>query len=85
MSKLQAISDNQDAKTGLELVEVLTKLAYTPEDLRHALESVEPDTGLVVITSGLAAKCADIIEAFRGKNSLPLITIMPDPAEAGHL
>ena len=77
-AKLQAISDNPDICTGLALTGVLSRLAYSPDDLRHILENIAPDIGLVIITSGLAAKSTDILDKHRKNNLMPLITIIPD-------
>ena len=75
---LQAISDNRNACTGLALAGVSSQMAHTPEELLLALENMDPDVGIVIITSGLAAKSADIIKKYREKNHMPLITIIPD-------
>ena len=79
MHKLHAISDNPDTNAGLELVEISTQLAHTPEELRQTLENIGPEIGIIIITSSLAAKSADILATYRDKNKLPLITIIPDP------
>jgi len=79
--KLQAISNNPNTNTGLELVEVASKLAYTPGELSQTLESLDPEIGIVIITSGLADKCMDVLDKYRAKNRLPLITIIPEPEQ----
>jgi len=77
--KLHSISDNKSTVNGLELAEVSSRLAHTPDELRYTLENLEPDVGIVIITSGLAAKSADVLDEYRAKNRLPMITIIPDP------
>ena len=77
-SKIYAISDNTNTITGLALAGISSHPAYTQEELRQSLENIAPDTALVIITSGLAEKCADTIEKFRSKNRSPLIVIIPD-------
>ena len=79
--KLYAISDNSCACTGLALAEISSRYAHTPDELRLALEGIAPDVGIVIVTSGLAAKGADIIERYREKNRLPLIVVIPEPPE----
>ena len=79
LAKLQAISNNPNTLTGLAMAEISSQVAHTPDELRQTLENISPDIGIVIITAGLAAKCADILEKFRIKNHLPLITIIPDP------
>ena len=75
---LYVISDCREALTGLALGGIPGQLAATPEELHRALESIPPHVGIVIITSSLAAKSADIIENYRGKNRMPLITVVPD-------
>ena len=77
--KLLAISDDIDTCTGLRLAEVSSHPAYTPDELRHILENIEPDVGIVIVTEGLAAKCADMLEKYRQDTPMPLVTIIPDP------
>jgi len=77
--KLQTISDNPSTNTGLELVEVASKLAYTPNELSQTLEGLDPEIGIVIITSGLADKCTEVLDKYRAKNHLPLIAIIPEP------
>ena len=79
--KMQAISNNPSTNTVLALAEVSTQLAQTPEELHQQLENIQSDVGLVIITSGLAAKCEGIIESYRVKNQQPLIVVIPDPEE----
>ena len=78
-AKLQAISDNADTRTGLELVEIETHLAHNSDELRRILENMDPDVGLVIITDRLAAKSADFLDEYRAKNLQPLIAVIPDP------
>ena len=81
-AKLQAISDSVDTCTGLGLAEVSCHLAYTPDELHRILENVDPDIGIVMITSGLAAKSKNILEKYQQSTAMPLITIIPDPRSA---
>ena len=81
-SKLHAISDNPRVCTGLALAGVLSQPAQTPEELDQALECVAPDTGIVIITSGLAAKSTDVLEKYREKNLLPLIVVIPEMSDS---
>jgi len=53
-------------------------MAQTPEELSQALESIDSDVGIVIVTSRLAEKGAAILEGYREKNLLPLITVIPD-------
>ena len=78
-ARVCAISDSPTTCTGLALAAVASRLAYTPEELLLTLENIGPDIGVVIITSRLAARSADILERYREKNSMPLITIIPDP------
>ena len=75
---LYAISDCRENLTGLALVGIPGHPAATPEELRRALENIPPDVGIVIVTSTLAAKSADIIENHRSKNRLPLIAVIPE-------
>ena len=77
-SKLYAISDNPHIRTGLALAGISSQMAQTPEELSQALESIDSDVGIVIVTSRLAEKGAAILEGYREKNLLPLITVIPD-------
>ena len=77
--KLYAITNNPIAQTGLALVGISSRQAHTQEELQQALECVALETGIVIITSGLAEKYPDIIENHRKTTRLPMITIIPDP------
>jgi len=77
--KIYAISDNQNILTGLGLAEVSGKLAHTPQELLKTLEQIAPEASLVIISSDIAQKSADILEEYRAKNPLPLITTIPSP------
>ena len=78
MGKLHVVSDNPNTRMGLALAGVSNQPAHTPEELKQALEGIAPDIGIVIITSGLAAKGAEILEKYRQKNHLPLVIIIPD-------
>ena len=82
MYSLTAISDNPNICTGLGLVEVACQLVQDSNQLKHALDNLDPEAGLVVVTSGLAAKGADILAKFREKNSIPILAVIPDPEGA---
>ena len=77
-AKLFVISCCPDICTGLGLANVPGKLAHCAEELRQALEGLEPDVGLVIVTSNLAEKYADVLKEYRDKNRLPLITVIPN-------
>ena len=77
--KLYAISDNPHIRTGLALAGISGQDAHTPEEVSRALEGLAQDIGIVIVTSGLAAKSADILEKYREEKTLPLITIIPEP------
>ena len=79
MQKLSAISDNPNTCTGLGLVEVDCQLVQDSDQLKFALDNLDPDAGLVVVTSSLAAKGADILEKFRERNNMPILAVIPDP------
>jgi len=77
--KLHAICDNPDTLTGMALAGVESQVAHSPDELLPILENIGTDIGVVIITSGLAAKNADALEKYRKKNRMPLIAIVPDP------
>ncbi|MCL2404287.1 MAG: V-type ATP synthase subunit F [Defluviitaleaceae bacterium] len=79
--KLYAISDDPHILTGLALAGVAGMPAHTPDELHQALVGISPDIGVVIVSSGLAAKSADIIEKYREKNTMPLITIVPEMSD----
>jgi len=79
MSKLYAISDNPFVCTGLALAGISSQPAQSPDELSRALEGIAPDIGIVIVTAGLAAICADILEKYRGKAHVPLIVVIPEP------
>jgi len=81
-SNLYAISDSPHALTGLALAGVSGQQTHTPEELHQLLEYISPHTGIIIITSGLATKSAEIIEEFREKNPLPLVVVIPDDTRA---
>ena len=78
-ARLHAISDNPATNTGLGLVEISSQRAQTPEELQQTLENLSPDIGIVIITENLAAKSAHVIQKYREKRKLPLITTIPEP------
>jgi len=71
-----AICNDPDTLQGLALAEVPGQLAHTPEELREALENT--NAGLIIINAKFAEACSNIIEVFRAKHHLPLITVIPD-------
>jgi len=77
--KLQAITNSRSTNTGLELVQVASKLAHTSDELNKTLENLDPEIGIVIVTSGLAERSADVLERYRARNRLPLIAIIPEP------
>ena len=80
MKKIYAISDNPITCMGLGLAQVSSLLARTPEDLQQLLSNIKTaDPGLIIISKSLATKGEHILEEYRQKNQLPLITIIPDP------
>jgi len=80
MKKIYAISDNPITCMGLGLAQVSSLLARTPEDLQQLLSNIKTaDPGLIIISESLATKGERILEEYRQKNQLPLITIIPDP------
>ncbi|MCL2378939.1 MAG: V-type ATP synthase subunit F [Defluviitaleaceae bacterium] len=80
-SKLYAISDNPDICMGLALAGISCQPAHTPGELCQALINLPPDIGIVIITSGLAAVCADVLEEYRERSALPLVVIIPEMSE----
>ena len=76
--KIRAITDNPDAYAGLSLAGVHCQQANTPDALLQALAGMCRDTGLVIITSTLAAKSAAMLERYREKNPLPMLVIIPE-------
>jgi len=69
---------------GLALAGVLCRQAHTPDEVLRVLAETVQDAGLVIITSGLAAKSAAVLEIYREKNPLPLVVIIPDePVNVG--
>lgn len=87
VGRLYVISDDHSICTGLGLAGVDGQLAYTEEELRQVLADIgcrdashrNNDCGaLVIITSGLAARCEEFLHEYRTKNQLPLITVIPD-------
>jgi len=77
-AKLHAISDIGVIRTGLALAGISSEAAHTPEEVGHALENIAPDIGVVIVTSGLAARSAEILEKYREKKHYPLVTVIPE-------
>jgi len=78
-AKLYAISDNAQMLAGLALAGIPSQAAHTPDELSRALEIIPSDIGIVIVTSGLAAKSADVLEKHREKELLPMLTVVPEP------
>ena len=77
-AKLHAISDNPDICMGLALAGISSQPAHTPDELSDALDGISPDVSIVIVTSGLAGKNADVLAHYRNQTALPLITIIPE-------
>jgi|GEM_PF-3661405 len=75
-----AISDNDIICTGFRLAGMECHTVETSEAFAEALQlSIQPEIGLIVITSALAAKCRNVLEAFK-KCDMPLIVEIPEGA-----
>jgi len=75
---MMAISDNPHTLTGLALAGVQGKQVHTPEEMQHALTHAPPCVGVIIITAALAFRCAEVLDRYREKHTLPLITIIPE-------
>ena len=73
-----AISDNSTTCAGFRLVGVDCCHAETAEELANALQAAsQPEVGLIVVTSALAAKGADVLARFSASD-MPLVVEIPD-------
>jgi len=72
-----AISDNHTTCTGFRLVGMECHKVETSEEFADVLKSsIKPEIGLIVVTSALAAKCANVLEKF-SQFDAPLIVEIP--------
>jgi len=79
--QILAISDNADILIGLALTGALTKMACSPDELCRVMEEISEDIVLVIVTSGLAARSADILGQYRERSHYPLVTVIPEPSD----
>ncbi len=80
--KLQLITDNQDAATGMRLAGIEYTLIDSQQECEAALKKLitDSETGIILITQGLYDKCADMIDEIKKTVTVPLITEIPDNA-----
>lgn len=77
--KFKLISNSHDALTGMRLAGIEGVYAKTGEQAETEINKYLDDEtiGIVLITEGLAAECAETIDAIKLGRSRPLIVTVP--------
>lgn len=77
--KFYLLSDDPDAIIGLRLAGVEGKLIENGENAVSEIESISQNSeiGMILITPGVSAMCADLLTELKKKNQ-PIIVEIPD-------
>jgi vacuolar-type H+-ATPase subunit F/Vma7 len=63
---------------GLRLAGIDGAEAHTREELTGCLDGINPDIGIVIVTSGLASLYPDVVKTFHAR-SFPLLITLDTP------
>ncbi len=78
--KIHLISDNADACVGLRLAGIEYTLVTKKEETIAAFEKAvnDKDVGIILVTMGLYERRAGIVDDYKRRYSVPLISEIPD-------
>lgn len=78
--KIYVISDSLDVITGMRLAGVEGTMIHNAEEAINRLNfaSSNKEYGLILVTQGIADKIQQEIREIKLKNSLPVVTVIPD-------
>jgi len=79
------IFDDNNICNGLKLAGMECFYVDTEEELGSALQAIPPEAGLILITSTLAEKYADVLEGYQGDRIESLPEFIEVPVEKGEL
>lgn len=79
------ITDSTDTLVGLRLAGIEGVVVREDGPARRAIQAAaeDPDTGILLISEGLAARCADLIGPMKLSGHRPLVVEIPDRHSAG--
>lgn len=83
--KYFVITDSTDTRVGLRLAGIEGVVVREEAEARRAIESAakNPEIGVLLITEGVAAQCADLIAPLKLTALTPLVVEIPDRHSAG--
>lgn len=77
--KFKLITDSHDALTGMRLAGIEGVYAETAQEAEKELNAciADENTGIVLITEGLASACAEFIDSIKLSESSTLVVTVP--------